>query len=222
MSEAAAVGSALLLAIGLGGVGLFLSKLDTDKKIKVVSNHSHDFTNLLHKNGYSERDVLALRRSHSHPEDHPTKGNFQFLEHNVSTASNRIESMSKELWTGGSRKFVPAYHVGRDRVFLPAQVMPGESPKYEVYTTENYYKDQDGYRGDWVTIVDLTKALQALNAKVEAYKSEGHHHPQMEEYMNHIHVKRDEDEDGSWTGRWDYSPYYFTQWQLPGNGPWAL
>jgi len=68
-----------------------------------------------------------------------------------------------------------------------------------------------------------------LNAKVEAYKSEGHRHESMEEYMqngdgvtNHVHLRRAEDEDGRWTGRWDWSPYYLTRWQLPGMESGAL
>lgn len=58
----AEVGSALLLAIGVGGAALFASKVDTNKKIKQSLDHSHSSP------------------PHSHSFEHPSLVNFNALE----------------------------------------------------------------------------------------------------------------------------------------------
>lgn len=61
----AELGSALLLAIGVGGAALFASKVDTNQKIKQSLDHSHSSP------------------PHSHSFEHPSLVNFNTLERDI-------------------------------------------------------------------------------------------------------------------------------------------
>ena len=241
------MGAALLLAMGVGGAALFVSKLDTDKKIKEaskqVSNHTHDIENLTLKT-YTPTGAEVRRGGQSAVEE---SHNHEYLLRNYALLNNitehdtawenvtdeyRSQIRYRELMDSGrpgnnagrlyvghpkgvlnktlrsqskSKGFVPAYRANL-RTSLPAmgpgntesdyfydRIVEGrvispdyDSPIYRAFqpivettyeTGTRSYVDPfpnmnpTTYGGEWITMVDLVRALEALNGKVEEYRN---------------------------------------------------
>jgi len=219
------IGLAFLGIFALGGGYLAINELNRRKlgeKIeKIEEGHTHDIENLLHKNGYSERNVSALEESHSHPslesrvrtdmdahlgtenltDEDPVQVRYAAMweQRNQDPFGRLVVGHPKGVWDWRLRSqrksegIVPAYRVGT-RTVLPA-MGPGNSesdyfydrivggrvispdydfPRYYLFSNnpgEVDLVEDSTHRGSWITMVDLVRALEALNGKVEEYRN---------------------------------------------------
>ena len=232
------IGLAFLGVFALGGGYLAINELNRRKLGEKVEGHTHDIENLLHKNGYSEEDVLALEESHSHPSlesqvrtdawnrtrmsmdahlatenltnEYPAQVRYAAMRNN-DFYGRLVVGHPKGVWDKRLRRstksegIVPAYRATGMRTFLPAMIpdnsqsdyfynrinKPGspdyDFPKYHVFSNnpdEVDLVENSAHRGSWITMVDLARALEALNGKVEEYRNAMYN--DMREY-GHLH-----------------------------------
>lgn len=196
--------AALFLALAVGGGAIAASHLVQEKQIKKaskqVSNHSHNFENIVHKNGYSEQDVFALQESHNHS-IHPQISNFANLRQEMSDHETTRYDSETGVYVGHPlglesdweydmrrQRVVPAYKMRRGlRTVLPARIENNHESNYFYdrlkkganrtnwpnYDQPKYlmYAAESEEGRKWVTMEDLARALEALNGKVELYRN---------------------------------------------------
>jgi hypothetical protein len=197
------IGTALLLAIGAGGVVMFASKMDTDKKIKEatkqVSNHSHALVSHDHPSLETRMDTHLATENLTDETFGQRYYARMFENRNQDPYGRLVVGHPKGVWDerlrmqSKSEGMVPAYRISANSsTSLPAMIDDGTqsdyfhdlrsindgrviSPNYSMpkyhHFTNNRFVANSHYRGEWITMVDLTRALEALNGKVEEYRN---------------------------------------------------